>query len=174
MASSISDKPYSFYKKAVQVIDSMSMVLNAVAIVVLAAMMFLTVADVSMRYFFNSPITGATEITEFMMALIAFLGLAYCAVKQGHLKLDFVISRFPQRIQAIIDTVCFFVGLLLCGIIAWRAFVEGIEQRRINMHSSLLEIPHFPFFWVMSAGFAVLTLVMVMEFIKYIRKAVKG
>ena len=45
-----------------------------VAGVVLFALMLLTTADVIGRYFFNAPITGVVDLTEFSVLLMTFLG----------------------------------------------------------------------------------------------------
>lgn len=157
-----------------KIIESISHAMNAVAMGVLAAMMLLTVADVSLRYVFNRPITGTTEMTEFMIVLVGFLGLAWCAVKGAHLKIDSVVSRFPPRLQAITDSFTYLIGLAICVIIGWRSLVEGIDLKRLNLVTSLLEVPVFPFYIVSALGFAILSLVMVAHLIQYIAKAVKG
>ena len=65
-----------------KIINSLSRMMNIAASGVLAAMMFLTVSDVFLRYFLRRPILGATELTENMMVCLAFLGLAWCAVQE--------------------------------------------------------------------------------------------
>ena len=81
-------------------------VLNAVvrtflniAMVVLAAMMLLTVADVTGRYLFNRPLTGSTEVTEFMMACLSFLAMAWCTKKKTHIKLDIMDRYLPPTVS---------------------------------------------------------------------------
>jgi TRAP-type C4-dicarboxylate transport system permease small subunit len=157
-----------------KIIESISKAMNMVAMGVLAAMMLLTVADVSLRYVFSRPITGATEITEFMIVLVGFLGLAWCAVKGAHLKVDSLVSHFSPRLQAITDSFTYLIGLAICVIIGWRSFMEGVDLKRLNVVTSLLEVPVSPFYIVLALGFAVLSLVMVAQLIQYIAKAVKG
>ena len=55
---------------------------------VLVALMAYTVIDVLLRYVFNRPFRGSLEITEFAMALIVFLGIAYCGWLGGHVAVD--------------------------------------------------------------------------------------
>ena len=43
---------------------------------VLVLMMFLSAMDVLLRYFFNSPISGAMELTQYMMLIVVVSGLA--------------------------------------------------------------------------------------------------
>jgi TRAP-type C4-dicarboxylate transport system permease small subunit len=157
-----------------KIIQSLSRILNIIASFVLAAMMMITVADVFLRYFFKSPILGTTEITESMMACLAFFALAWCALRNSHLKVDLVMSLFSVRTQAVIDSITSFAGMVMVALIAWRSLLEGIEVQRLQLISSLIKIPAFPFYYVIALGCAVLCLVMLSDLIKSIQKAVKG
>ncbi|PKN28332.1 MAG: hypothetical protein CVU64_13840 [Deltaproteobacteria bacterium HGW-Deltaproteobacteria-21] len=154
-------------------IRSLSRFMNAVACGVLGLMMLLTVSDVLLRYFLRRPILGATELTENMMACLAFLSLAWCAVERSHLKVDVVMIMFSSRVQALFDSITSLLGLCLVALIAWRGFVEAVAVKELNIESSLLGIPASPFYYVMAAGFAVLCLVMVTQFIEDLGRAVK-
>ena len=67
--------------------DGLGRLLQAIGALVLAAMMFLGAADVILRYFFNSPISGAYELVEYMMAIIVPFGLCVCAPSRlAHLR----------------------------------------------------------------------------------------
>jgi TRAP-type C4-dicarboxylate transport system permease small subunit len=157
-----------------KIINSLSRMMNVAASGVLAAMMFLTVSDVFLRYFLRRPILGATELTENMMVCLAFLGLAWCALQEGHLKVDLVITNFSPRVQAIVDSITSCAGLILVGLIAWRSFLEGMVVQQLHIVSSLLKLPAFPFYYVLALGCAMLCLVMVIHLIQNIHNAVKG
>jgi TRAP-type C4-dicarboxylate transport system permease small subunit len=147
--------------------------MNFAAAGVLAAMMLLTVSDVFLRYSFSRPIIGTTELTEIMMICVAFLGLAWCAVKRGHLKVDLVMAHFSPRIQAIVDSITLLAVLGLCVFITWRSFLESITVMRLGSTSSLLEVPDYPFYFILTFGFAILCVVMVTNLIEVVAKAVK-
>jgi len=154
-------------------IRSLSRFMNAVACGVLVLMMLLTVSDVVLRSLLRRPILGTTELTENMMACLAFLALAWCAVERSHLKVDLVMIMLPARVQAIVDSLTLLAGLCLVGLISWRSFLEAMVVKELNIESSLLRIPAYPFYYVMAVGFAVLCLVMVMQFVERVGKAVK-
>ncbi len=154
-------------------IRSLARAMNAVACVVLGLMMLLTVADVTLRYFLSLPILGATELTENMMACLAFLALAWCAVERSHLRVDVVMIMFPPRVQSFVDSITSLAGLCLVGLMAWRGFVEATVVKDLHIESSLLGIPAFPFYYVMAAGFAMLCMVMMIQFAEDLSKAVR-
>jgi TRAP-type C4-dicarboxylate transport system permease small subunit len=158
----------------VKKIESVSQAINVVAMAVLLAMVLLTVADVVGRYFFNQPVTGTTELTELMVVVVGFLGLAWCAVKGAHLTVDLLMSRLPPKLGVIVDIFTYSAGLVLCAIIAWRNFVEGINVERLGVTTALIELPEFPFYWVVGFGFTLLCVVMAAQLIQKITKAAKG
>jgi len=156
-----------------KIINFLSRIMNIAASSILAAMMMLTVSDVFLRYFFRKPILGTTEITESMMACLAFFALAWCAVQQSHLKVDLVVSFFTARVQAVVDTLTGLAGLVIVALIAWRNFIEAAAIKDLNIVSSLIRIPAFPFYYVIALGCAILCLVMIAQTIENIRRAVK-
>jgi TRAP-type C4-dicarboxylate transport system permease small subunit len=156
-----------------KIINSLSRIMNIAASVILAAMMLLTVSDVFLRYFLRKPILGTTEITESMMSGLAFFALAWCAAERSHLKVDLVMSLFSPRVQAIVDTMTGLAGLIVIALITWRNFIEALAIKELNIVSSLVKIPAYPFYYVISLGCAILCLVMVTQFIENIGKGIK-
>ena len=141
---------------------------------VLAAMVLLTMSDVFMRYVFDKPIIGTTEITELMMICVAFLGLGWCAVNRAHLKVDLIMANRSPRTQAIVDSITLISGLCLCVFITWRCFVESVTSMQLGVTFSLLDLPDYPFYFILTLGFASLCVVMVTNVIENIAKAVKA
>lgn len=154
-------------------IHRLTRILAIAAGIVLAAMMLLTVADVALRWIFNYPIIGATEITESMMVCIAFFALAWCAAENSHLKVDLVVDRLSPRVQSIIDSLTTLAGLCLVALIAWRSFLEGRAVQEMNLISSLIKLPAYPFYYVIGAGCIMLCLVMVCQLTQHLARAVR-
>lgn len=160
-------------KRAEDGIYVLSRILGIIAIVVLVAMMFFTVLDVFLRAFFNFPIPGSVEIIELSMVCAGFFGLAWCAMRGMHIKVDLVVSLMPRGLQSICDSFGYALGLGVCVIFAWRGFAEGIANLEMNNISSILKVPLYPFYWIMSIGWAILCLAIMIHLIKSIVEAVK-
>lgn len=141
------------------------------AVGILVCMMMLTVTDVCLRYFFLRPIMASKEITEYMMVIVGFLGLAWCALKGMHIKVNLLVGRFSERTQAIIDTVNHIIVIGLCVLFASQAFSESLIVKELGRGSDITGIPNFPFYLVVFFGFFLLLLVMVPILIKSIKKA---
>ena len=99
------------------------------------------------------------DLIEIGMVLVGFLGLAWCAMRGMHVKIDLVVvSLLPKRAQRIIESFGYIIGLLICALLSWQAFREGIVMREMNALSSTVEIPLFPFYWATALGYALLCL----------------
>lgn len=155
-------------------IYSIGRLMNIVAMVVLLAMMLLTVSDVFLRYALKKPILDSIPLTEYMMVCAVFLALAWCEVNGKHVTVDIIVSRFSPRIQAIFSSCTYIIELGLCFLITWQSFRETLVIRQLQKTSLLLKVPVYPFYFILTFGFALFSLVMLTRFIHYSYKAVKG
>lgn len=80
-----------------RVTDVLVSIAFAFSAAVIVAIMLLTVADVTMRWLFNSPVSGAIELTEMGMVLAVFLGLSYAERRESHISVSVLVDRFPRR-----------------------------------------------------------------------------
>jgi TRAP-type C4-dicarboxylate transport system permease small subunit len=159
----------SLYK----VVSPVSVVLHGVGAGVLAVMMFLTVSDVTLRRF-KLPIMGTDDITAFLMAILVSFGLAYCAVKKGHVQVELLVEHLPSRIQAIIDSITTFLGFGLCVLITWQSFANMVSVYHSGATSWTLNIIAFPFAGLVAFGFTWFTMVLLADFFNAISRVVKG
>ena len=145
---------------------------SAIGVVFLVAIVSLTVVDVLLRVFFNSPILGSTEITEYMMICLV-LGTGLCALRGRQIKMDMIVDRFKPRTQAYIDSITYLLSLGVFGTLCWSIFREGLTLQQLKLISSILKIPTFPFYMILSIGLGILCLALVVLIAKSITKAVK-
>ena len=157
-----------------KVIYYMSLFVNSIGVTILILMMLLTVADVIMRYFFNKPIDGSLEITEYLMAVVVGFALAYTGVKKGHIVVDVLIAKFSPRTQAVINSITYLLSLITFAIITWRTAVYAAGFQKVGTHSSVLAIPTFPFVYIVAIGSGIFCLVLLYNTYEYITQAIKG
>ncbi len=82
----------------------------------LGLMTAVTFANVIARFFFNSNILWALELTVFMFGWLVLLGASYAVKKHAHLGVDAILNMLapaPRRILALISVVCCLVFSLL-------------------------------------------------------------
>lgn len=145
--------------------------LKNIAMTILAAMMFLIAMDVILRYIFNRPVTGAFELVEYMMAILIPFGIAYCALRNGHVSVDLVVSRFSRKTQSIVGSITTLLGLGLFLLITWHNIIYIKMNFASKLTSAVLLIPVYPFIAAVAIGSGTLCLVLVVDFLNYLSKA---
>ena len=135
----MTNRPQSKKKK------SLSTYLSYIGNGALAAMMLLTTADVLGRYFFNSPVLGAYEITEYLMLIMVFSFLAFAQSKKAHINVDIVFNRLPVGLQTVLERFNHIVCLLMMIMVTWKSAERILELRKTGEASLLLKIPDYPF-----------------------------
>ncbi len=138
-------------------------ILTAIAAAALMIMMCLTAADVACRYFFNSPISGAMELVEFLMAIIVPFSIAYCALQKSHVAVDLIVDHFPKRVQR----VCHFlitiptIGFIL--LISWQNYLSIFDVYDSKVTSAVLKIPAYPFVIPVAIGTFVFAVILFVQ-----------
>lgn len=131
---------------------------SAIAVIALGALAAITVIDVSGRYFFNRPLLGAVEMSEFLMVLVSFGALALAELRNRHITVDFVVMSLPQRVRAILDAVAALLGTLFWAFVAWRAAVHAQRVWNAGEVSANLTLPTWPFYLAVTLGCGLLAL----------------
>jgi C4-dicarboxylate transporter DctQ subunit len=163
----------NFFRSAARVIDITSEVAGVAAVVVLVCMMMLTVSDVCLRYFFNNPIMASSEYTEYMMVIVGFLGIAWCALKGMHIKVELIIGRFSEKAQAIVNIINAALVIGVCALIGSQSLSEGFVAKQMGKASDITDIPHFPFYWIIVFSYTLLFFVMLNILVQNALKMVK-
>ena len=132
---------------------------------VLVVLMILTTADVARRWIFNAPITGVFDLTHFAVLTMTFLGLAYCGQRQGHVAIELLYHVLSRPVQRLLDRLSNLAGAVLFVVIAWRSMVQSIDVRDFGEASQLVQIPYFPFYWLLAFGSMLFALVMALRVI---------
>ena len=128
----------------------------------LGIMMLLTVVDVVLRYVFDRPLMGSMELTEYLMVCVGTLGLAWCALEGAHIKVEIIVSRFPQRLQKFVDSFNYVLLIGVSGVIASQTFVRAGTVRRLHVASAMLDVPQHPFVLVTTFSYLLLFLTAIM------------
>lgn len=107
------------------VLGGVSAVLSSVGAIWIGVLMFLIVADVIGRNFFDTPITGVSEIAGHSVVAIVFLQTA-AAIMQGRLtRADFLYRRIAGAspgMAAAMETVFCLGGAIVFALIAWASW----------------------------------------------------
>ena len=75
--------------------------------------MVLICCDVFMRYVFNAPIQGATEVVTMLMAWVAYAGMGYTLLKGQHMQLGAIYDKLHGRTRHVISLVIYLLASIL-------------------------------------------------------------
>ena len=91
----------------------------------LLAMMVVTIIDVTGNKLFNSPLLGATDWVGFFQGIAIAFACAMALIVGRHVRVEILVTRLPNRAQAIIESIALIFGLGLFVLIVWRLTVLG-------------------------------------------------
>jgi len=151
-----------------KILGPFSKILLVVGAFSLMIIMFLTAADVIMRYFFNHPITGAFDITQYLLVIVFAFALPYCTLKKGHINVDILTSRLSKKTRTIIMGITAPISLALFSLITWQTIVATAIQKASNIVSSVLPVPRYPFVLLLFIGYVCFILVLLADFLQLI------
>ena len=134
---------------------------------VLAAVL-ISAANAVVRKAFNYSSNAFLEIQWYLFAAVFLLGAGYTMLRQEHVRIDVVLSRFAKRTQVKIEMfgiVAFLMPFVITVVVlVWplvtKAYISG------EMSSNAGGLIRWPVFALVPAGFCLLGLQAVSEFIK--------
>jgi len=150
-------------------------VINGVGAVCLSVMMLLTVAEVVLRHFFNRPIKGTLELTEFLMIIVVFLAMGYTAMLRGHVVIDILTSRLRGRPRAIGDSIAHLISIGFCCLMIWQGVAQAEILQGYGDISPIADIPVpiFPFMYVLVLGSGLMGLVFLANLLDSLKGVLK-
>lgn len=142
---------------------------NILACAAIIAMMLLSTADVILRIF-GKPIPGAYELVGFLGTVVVSFALAFTSMEKGHIAVEILVSKLPQRVQLAIDAFCHLAGAILFAVIAYQALLYALDIRQSGEVSPTLHVPAYPFIFGIAAGAALLCLHLIADFVKSVQR----
>jgi len=125
-------------------------------------MMFLTCADVVLRYF-GYPIKGTFDVVGLLGAAVIALPIAYTQILRGHIAIEFISSRYPRRVGRVVDSVNCLLNIVIYSLLVWQCSLYGNKLHNLGRVSETLQIPIYPFAYILAFGCAMMCLVLLVE-----------
>ena len=151
-------------------LDKIGQVTAALAMAMIICLIAVMIYEVVARRVFNAPTIWAIDITYMTNGTLFLIGGAYTLQKNAHVRIDFLSSRLPVRVQHLINLafyICIFIPALWLTshatvLKAYKAYVRGTLE---NM--STWEPLVWPFLTGIAIGVVGLTLQVVIESIRH-------
>ncbi|GAB3042206.1 TRAP transporter small permease [Virgibacillus ainsalahensis] len=120
---------------------------------------FLMMIFITVNVFFRmigNPLIGTVEIVKLMMVIIIMFGLAYCEFEKFHISVEIFYERFPKSIQKFLLIFSYLLGAAVTLLISLVYFKVGYNSFEAGLRQTeLLQIPLYPFEFVIAIGFII-------------------
>ena len=120
-----------------------------------------TVADVVMRYVFNSPLPGAVDVVTYGLAGGVALVMPHSVVTGRHVSVTLLVDMVGTRVRAVLDALVLTVFAAFFCIFTWRIAAFASERFALGEEMWILGWPVWPAWGLVTAGFGIATLVLV-------------
>lgn len=140
--------------------------MSVISGIALTAIMLLTVCDVFLRYFFDSPIIGTFEMVGFGGAITLGFAIPITSWMRGHIFVDFFIQKFPKVLQGIINTITRLIGIGIFYLIGHNLIKYGYDLFVSGEVSLTRQIPFYPIAYGMAVCCFIQCLVLICDISK--------
>ncbi len=107
----------------------------------LAAMMLVTVADVSSRALFNRPIAGAYDLVQVFLVGSVFFSLSDVFFRGENIVIDFVDHLLGPRDIEVLKAVANLLAFAFLAVLLWHMVPPALNSMRFHEVSLDLAIP---------------------------------
>jgi TRAP-type C4-dicarboxylate transport system permease small subunit len=130
-------------KHIIDTVNSITRLSGILAGLILSALMLLNTYAVVSRYMFHRPVDWILDVSEFLMVGAVFLGTAYILQVEGHVRVDLVVHRLPEKIRRGLYLVTTFMILFFTIFLVWKTW-ELAWDNLYTRSDSVVRFPLFP------------------------------
>ncbi len=151
-----------------RLIDGMSNLIGRAMMWFLLATTLISASNAIIRKVFNISSNAFLEIQWYLFAAVFMLGSGYAFLKNAHVRIDFISSKFSARGRNIVDVIGIIVFVFpLCYLmvkLSWPVFENAWVSG--EMSSNAGGLVRWPVYGVIPLGFVILAIQGVSELIK--------
>lgn len=139
--------------------------MNSVAGGILYFMMFLTVTDVTLRYF-GKPILGSYELMSLVGAVVFGFAIPKTSLERGNVYVDILFEKSSEAVQRVLFVLTRIPGIALFVGLAWFLFRKGFSLYKVHETTSILQIPRYLLVYVLAFCCIIQCFVLIVDIIK--------
>ncbi|HAX21660.1 MAG TPA: C4-dicarboxylate ABC transporter substrate-binding protein [Hydrogenophaga sp.] len=158
----------SFLLQISRLIDAVSELIGKLAMWLILAATLISTGNALIRKIFGTSSNAWLEIQWYLFAAVFMLGGGYAFLRNAHVRIDFISSKFTDRTRNWIDIGGILVFLFpLCYMmvtLSWPLFINALESGEMSSNSGGLI--RWPVYALIPLGFALLFVQGISELIK--------
>ncbi len=119
--------------------------------------------DVFSAAVFNKPLVFVSELCEYALVYVTFLGAAWLLRINGHVKIDSLVVRLPHKAQVSVELVSVAMCIIMCIVLMIYATIRTVDFIATGyVAPRTIYLPLAYIIWTIPAGF----LCLVIQFIR--------
>jgi TRAP-type C4-dicarboxylate transport system permease small subunit len=135
-------------------LDRLQRIQMRLAALALVLMMLVTVADVVLRYVFNSPIRGSYDFVESMLVVLVFHGMSRAFMTRTNIVIDILDTLLGRRVTAVLIRLADVLTLATLVIIGWAMSRIALQAFDYGDRKLELQLPLYVLWIAALAGLA--------------------
>ena len=160
----------NYIKRIVYIV---SYAMSRVALWAMVGLMVVVLVAICLRLA-RVPVVGLYEITLMLGCILTVLAWAYTQYEKGHLRVDFIVSRFPQRAQAIVDSITYLLAIGTILVMTWYSIANARHLLNAGtVYSLWVPIPLSLTAYVISFGCIMLGLMLLIDLFSSLARALR-
>jgi TRAP-type C4-dicarboxylate transport system permease small subunit len=114
----------------------------------LVALTLMTNLDVSMRWLFDRPLDGVSDVAPLIVAIVVASFFPFSIAGRHHISICFLGTMLGKRVRAWLEAAAAFVSLAFFAVLAWQFIVYTIDLNEVGQTTWAVQIPVAPFWTV--------------------------
>lgn len=165
--------PHARFDRIDGVVLRISRIISYLVGAAILIIMLIALVNVIASKLFKSSVPSATEWITYLNILAVFPAVAFVQLDRGHTRVDLFDDKFSKPMQKCIEIFSDLLGMGLCGLMSWRAFVlfqEHMQKGTMSSTSALTKgsFPLWPFslllsifcaLWLLSFGWSIIRVI---------------
>jgi TRAP-type C4-dicarboxylate transport system permease small subunit len=154
--------------------EGLTAVLEFLALVCMAVMTVLIVAQVILRYVFNDPLTWSEELARIVFIYMTFIGIGAAYGRRRHMFVDAIVILLPMKIQKAIQSLVVGVGSVFFLVVMVVTIRMIVDLFRSELNTPALEFPMGLVYLIIPLGFSALITQMWINLLQEKKEREKG
>ena len=127
------------------------------------------VIDVAGRSLFNLPLHMSTEISELLMVILVFLGLAAAQGNRQNFAIDIASRHLPMSLQLLVEMLGYLFSLVLVAVLAWLSTKQAYSAfERGETGFGIIPFPIWPARFILALGLWLLAVQFLCDVFRYL------
>ncbi len=131
-----------FFESLEKAVTGINKVFVFIASLMMAALVIIVCLDLTLRYFFRSPLLWGTEVTEIFLLYITFLGAAWVFKEDAHIVIDVLVGKAVGKKKKALTLISYiFVGLVSAVLLYYGLVTTYDHYKRGVFNPTIIETP---------------------------------